>query len=205
MRYLVILVKEPRPGRVKTRLGREIGMTAAAWWYRHNCGQLMRALAADPRWTCILSIANPGRGKLNPLFPPDLPLIAQGSGNLGDRMKLVFRSSPRGQVLIVGSDVVGMSRRLVAQAFDGLRTHDAVIGPAPDGGYWSIGLNITAGPLPAGLFEDVRWSGPHAMADTIESLGQLRISRAATLHDVDCAADLLACRLPPGTVARISR
>ncbi|MBL4807251.1 MAG: hypothetical protein JKY31_08175, partial [Rhodobacteraceae bacterium] len=50
------MLKEPRAGRVKTRLGRDIGMTSAAWWFRHQTRRLIRQLT-DPRWEIILSVA----------------------------------------------------------------------------------------------------------------------------------------------------
>ena len=55
-RTLVIMVKEPRPGRVKTRLGRDIGMVGAAWWFRHQTRSLIRRLR-DPRWQIVLAVA----------------------------------------------------------------------------------------------------------------------------------------------------
>ena len=51
------MVKEPRPGRVKTRLGRDIGLTTAAWWFRHQTRRLIRRLT-DPRWDLILAVEN---------------------------------------------------------------------------------------------------------------------------------------------------
>ena len=59
---LVVMVKEPHPGRVKTRLGRDIGLTASAWWFRHQVGALLRRLG-DPRWDTIIAVA-PGVGGL---------------------------------------------------------------------------------------------------------------------------------------------
>ncbi|MEO1293015.1 MAG: hypothetical protein AAFV62_09325, partial [Pseudomonadota bacterium] len=56
-RRLVIFVKEPVAGRVKTRLGRGIGMAPAAWWFRHQSRHLIRTLSADPRWETILAVA----------------------------------------------------------------------------------------------------------------------------------------------------
>ena len=77
----------------------------------------------------------------------------------------------------------------MAQAFEALGRADAVLGPATDGGYWLVGLRRT-GAAPATLFRGVRWSSPHALADTEASMPGLRVARAATLSDVDEAADL---------------
>ena len=53
---LIVMVKEPRPGRVKTRLGRDLGMVGAAWWFRHQTRRLLRRLE-DPRWQLVLAVA----------------------------------------------------------------------------------------------------------------------------------------------------
>ncbi len=55
-RTLVIMLKEPRAGRVKTRLGKDIGMVGAVWWFRHQVSGLLRRIE-DPRWTVVLAVA----------------------------------------------------------------------------------------------------------------------------------------------------
>lgn len=185
---LVVMVKEPRPGRVKTRLGREIGMVEAAWWFRRQTARLLRRLE-DPRWELVLAVTPDAEGMESRIWPAHLPRIAQGAGNLGDRMGWIFRSLPPGPVCIIGADIPGIERDHIARAFRALGGSDAVVGPAPDGGYWLIGLKRTR-PAPPSLFEGVRWSGPHAMADTLATLSTDRIAMIDTLADVDTAADL---------------
>ncbi len=182
---LAIMVKAPVAGRSKTRLGREIGMVPAAWWTRHQLSRLARSLA-DPRWTTVLAVA-PDAAVFHAGLPA-LPRIAQGQGDLGDRMARVFRRFP-GPVLIVGADIPGITRRHVAAGFAALGSHDAVLGPAPDGGYWAIGLK-RGRRLPSGLFDGVRWSSADARADTLATLKRQRVAFLAWLHDVDTAADL---------------
>ena len=185
---LVVMVKEPRPGRVKTRLGRSIGMVGAAWWFRRQTTRLLRHLT-DPRWDLILAVSPDREGMASRVWPESLPRIPQGPGDLGDRMGRVFRSLPPGPVCIIGADIPGIEKRHIAKAFQALGGHDAVLGPAPDGGYWLIGLKRSTPPS-ARLFQNVRWSTCHAMADTIATLGTDRIALIDTLRDVDEAADL---------------
>lgn len=179
------MVKLPVAGRSKTRLGRDIGMVPAAWWARHQLVRLARSLP-DPRWRTVLAVA-PDAAVASAALPA-LPRLAQGTGTLGDRMARVFLACP-GPTLIVGADIPGLTRAHVAAGFAALGSHDAVLGPAPDGGYWAIGLKRTR-PLPPRLFDGVRWSTPHARTDTIATLAGLRIALLAPLHDVDTAADL---------------
>lgn len=183
---LVLMVKEPRPGRVKTRLGREIGMIDAAWWFRRQTRVLIRRLH-DPRWDLVLAVAPDAEGLTSRVWPPGLPRVPQGGGDLGHRMGRVLRSLPPGPVLICGADIPGMDRPAIAAGFAALGRAPAVLGPAPDGGYWCVGLRRTAA-VPARLFANVRWSTPHALADTARALpGAARIR---PLRDVDIAADL---------------
>lgn len=91
-RRLVVMVKEPRAGRVKTRLGRDIGMVGAAWWMRHQLRSVLRQLR-DPRWELWLAVA-PDGALHSRAFPADLPRVAQGPGDLGDRMGRVLRGRP---------------------------------------------------------------------------------------------------------------
>jgi rSAM/selenodomain-associated transferase 1 len=190
-RQLVVMLKEPRPGRVKTRLGAEIGMVPAAWWFRHQVAGLLRRLE-DPRWRLILAVSPDREGRASRVWPLHLPRVPQGRGDLGDRMGRLLRRLPRGPVCIVGGDIPGLDKRHVARAFHLLSGHDAVFGPAPDGGYWLVGMKRVA-PPPATLFRDVRWSTPHALQDSIASLPGCRVALADRLSDVDTASDL-----PPG-------
>lgn len=187
-RQLIIMLKEPRPGRVKTRLGREIGMVDAAWWFRHQCRDLIRRLE-DPRWHLCLAVSPDSEGSASRIWPRHLPRLPQGQGDLGDRMGRLFRSAPPGPVVIVGADIPGIRKHHIYRAFAALGRNDAVLGPAPDGGYWMIGLRRTSR-TPATIFRSVRWSTPDACADTLRGLGHLRVALTDCLTDVDRATDL---------------
>ena len=186
-RRLVVMVKAPRPGRVKTRLGRQIGMVPAAWWMRHQTTRLLRRLR-DPRWDIWLAVA-PDTRLRDAAWPADLSRVPQGSGDLGDRMGRLLRNLPPGPVCIIGSDIPGITRRHIARAFAALGPAEAVFGPAPDGGFWLVGMKRIARP-PATLFRDVRWSSEHALSDTLATLPGLRVAMVDELNDVDEAADL---------------
>lgn len=188
---LVIMAKEPRAGRVKTRLGHEIGMVRAAWWYRHRLSALAREVQS-PLWQTVIAVA-PDSAVASPALP-EVPRVGQGRGDLGARMARLFRTLPPGPVVIIGSDIPGISRGYIRFAFQELGRHDAVLGPAPDGGYWGIGLRrIQRGPK--GILRSVRWSSRHALNDTLATMPNLRIAMLPVLADVDDASDL----------ARISR
>lgn len=186
-RTLVIMVKEPRPGRVKTRLGRDMGMVGAAWWFRHQTRRLIRRLE-DPRWRVVLAVAPDAEGAVSRVWPAHLPRWLQGTGSLGDRMGRIFRGLPPGPVIIIGADIPGIAPEHIWRAFRALGPAPSVIGPAPDGGYWLIGLRRGAA-VPATLFADVRWSTADARADTLRTLPQ-PCALIDSLADVDEVSDL---------------
>lgn len=188
-RHLVIFAREPRLGAVKRRLARDVGAHKALAFYRGQLFSLMRRLGGDPRWTPWLAVT-PDRAAGKPgLWPPGFRLIGQGRGDLGARMARVFRTLPPGPVVIVGSDIPGVTPAHIAEAFAALARAEAVIGPSTDGGYWLIGLRRRAAP-PPGLFRNVRWSGPYAYADTRATLPRsFRVARLAELDDVDDGRD----------------
>lgn len=193
-RRLVVMVKEPQPGRVKTRLGRDIGMVEAARWFRHQALDLL-ARIDDPRWQTIVAVSPDVAGMKSRVWPAHLPRLAQGRGDLGARMSGVFDRLPRGPVAIIGADIPDISRAHIADAFRSLGRHDAVFGPASDGGYWLIGLKRTA-PPPPGFLRNVRWSSAHALADSVVSLGGDRsIGYLDQLDDVDTGKDLARVNL----------
>ena len=181
------MVKQPRPGRVKTRLARDIGTVEAARWYRAQTAALLRRLD-DPRWRLVLAVTPDAEVAVSRVWPAHLPRLAQGRGDLGARMRRCLWAVP-GPALLIGSDIPGLSARHVAQGFAALRRADWAMGPAIDGGFWGIGRAARCHP-PPGLFAGVRWSSSHAAADTRVTLGSDRVAVLATLADVDAACDL---------------
>jgi uncharacterized protein len=182
---LIIMVKEPRLGWVKTRLGREIGAVAATGFYRSVTANLIRRLAHDPRWHTVLAVA-PDSALASPVWPPHIDRLSQGQGDIGERMARQLGRDRGGPTVLVGSDIPGIYASHIAQGFALLRRNQVIFGPAEDGGFWLIGVNTRA-PL-AGLFNGVRWSSPHALADTLKNASSLCVGFAATLADVDDAA-----------------
>lgn len=168
-------------------------MVNALWWYRHQLGSLVRRVGHDPRWKTVLAVS-PDKTMTDPkCWPSGLALWPQGDGNLGDRLERVFRISPVGPILVIGTDIPDVAPRHIERAFRELGHQDAVLGPSTDGGFWAIGLRRLQS-TPKGLFPGVRWSTSHALEDTWDALGsQLspdRIGYVDSLADVDTADDL---------------
>ncbi|MEP4195450.1 MAG: TIGR04282 family arsenosugar biosynthesis glycosyltransferase [Aliishimia sp.] len=183
------MAKEPRPGHVKTRLGKDIGVIPATWWFRHQVNSVLRHLR-DPRWELVLAVAPDHKGLLSRFFPADLSRVPQGRGDLGERMTRQLR---QGTVCLIGADIPDVRRTHIAKAFTSLGRHDAVFGPACDGGFWLVGHTARRA-LPQGVFKDARWSSKYALADSVASLPDHRIGYVDVLDDVDTGEDLRMTR-----------
>lgn len=187
-RWLVVMLKEPRPGRVKTRLGREIGHVAATWWFRHQTARLLRRVQ-DPRWHVVLAVTPDHAGMASRVWPGHLPRLPQGGGDLGARMVRMMRNLPPGPVCVIGGDIPGIVPPRIWEAFRALGKSETVFGPAEDGGYWLVGTSTRARHA-TGLLEGVRWSTEHALSDSLNSLRGRSVTLVSVLGDVDSATDL---------------
>jgi rSAM/selenodomain-associated transferase 1 len=185
-RHLVVFLRAPRLGRVKSRLAAGIGALAALRFYRLATAQLLQRVSRDRRWRCHVWIT-PDRAARHPPWRAAAQWQGQGSGDLGRRMARVFRVLPPGPAVIIGSDIPAIRPAHIAAAFSALGTHQAVFGPATDGGYWLVGLRRRPR-VPDRLFERVRWSSEHALADTRAGLPrEMSVALLETLEDVDDA------------------
>jgi len=185
--HLIIFAKDPRLGCVKTRLGHDIGMVDAWVFYRRCLIDTTRRMAADPRWCTWLALT-PDGAERPPQVPSNVALMHQGGGGLGTRMRNAMVDFPPGPTIIIGTDIPGIQRSGIAHAFHQLGNSDTVFGPATDGGYWLVGCRRR--PRIPHMFDDVRWSTEHALADTLANVDKGGFSRQIlnVLEDVDDAA-----------------
>ncbi len=189
---LLVFVKEPSPGLVKTRLAEAIGAKAAAELYRLLAEEVRRNTAplADEYRRLWFFTPPEARPAMDAWLAGET-LIVQIPGDLGARMAAALAEAFRRgaeRVLLIGTDVLGLSRALLSEAFASLRDHDLVLGPAHDGGYYLVGLNR---PQP-GLFTGIAWSTPSVLGATVERASALGLGvRLLTpLADLDTLEDL---------------
>ncbi|MXP65129.1 glycosyltransferase [Roseomonas sp. M0104] len=189
---VLIFARAPRLGAVKRRLARGIGAMAALRFYRTQLAAVAREVARDGRWDVHLATTPPGA---RACWPMRLPCVPQGQGDLGARLDRTTRAH-RGRVVVIGSDIPGITAGDIRAAFRALGRADAVFGPAEDGGYWLVGLSAQR---PCRPFREVRWSTEHALADTLANFVGRRVALLRTLRDVDTAEDLaaIAATAPP--------
>ena len=187
---LVIFVKEPRLGRVKTRLARDIGHLNAWRFYKRTVSALIGRVGFG-NWNTVICISPDGyKGTF---FDKRLKVIPQGGGNLGQRMQRVFDNvgskNKNGPLVLIGGDIPGIKKHHIRRAFKTLGNNDIIFGPATDGGYWLVGMRRRRARISP--FEAVRWSSNHALSDTIANIDPMhRIGFTDMLSDVDTVRDL---------------
>jgi uncharacterized protein len=181
---VIVFARAPRLGTVKRRLAKDIGDRAALRFHTATLLRLLRSLQRERRFHTVLALTPDGA---TDLLPVGVTRIAQGSGDVGQRMDTACRRFRHGNVAVIGSDIPDANAADLRDAFRALGTHDAVFGPAEDGGYWLVAL----GPRrPAQPFVNARWSTQYALADTLQNFRGRRVALLRTLRDVDTAGDL---------------
>jgi rSAM/selenodomain-associated transferase 2/rSAM/selenodomain-associated transferase 1 len=190
---VAILAKAPVPGLAKTRLIPALGVAGAARAQRQFALQTLGTARHAATGAVTLWCAPDASHRFFRAVRDHHGVLcrAQPVGDLGQRMQAAmaqhFDQTPRQALLIVGTDCPVLAPAHLQQAADALRTHDAVLIPAEDGGYVLIGL---ARPLP-GVFTDMVWSTPRVLADTRQRLraAGARWLELGALWDVDEPAD----------------
>jgi len=193
---LIIFVKNPEKGKVKTRLAKDIGDDQALHVY-HRLLQYTKSISKPLNSEKLVYYSDfIDNNDLwdNMTFEKHL----QNGADLGERMQNAFAEAfARGQqrVLIIGSDCVELETYMIKEAFAVLENNDVVIGPAKDGGYYLLGMRKF---YPT-LFENKPWSSEDLLMDTIIDLKKLNAPYylLKTLSDIDHVEDLaLMSKLP---------
>ena len=191
---LLVFVKAPRPGAVKTRLAAVLGDEAAAGLYRAIAGEEIRRTAprAGEYDRVFFFAPEDARPDIERWLPGETLEPQQGI-DLGQRMSRAFTSAfdaGARRVAIIGTDVPAAGREHVMEALRSLDDHDVVLGPTHDGGYYLLALDR---PRPA-LFQSIPWSTPSVLPATAERAGVLGLSvrMLDPLRDIDTFDDLRA-------------
>jgi rSAM/selenodomain-associated transferase 1 len=182
---LIIFVKAPRPGQVKTRLASSIGAEAAAEAYQLLAESLFQNLAeltdVELRFT-----PRDAHDEIRPWLREDWTPAPQCRGELGNRLQDAFRSAFAdgcNKIAIIGSDCPDVTAEDIREAWARLDSRDLVLGPATDGGYWLVALKKPC----ARLFQNISWSTDRVLAQTIAAGTEagLKIDCLRRLTDVD--------------------
>lgn len=192
-RCLVMMAKYPEPGQVKTRLATDVGVEHACELYRHFILDLLHNLSSEA-WSLRLALY-PWEKKeaMVTVVGGEILQIPQRGNDLGERMEHVFReifAAGFQDVVLIGSDAPDLLAEFITEAFDALTNHDAVIGPASDGGYYLVGFRRAA--FRENLFMQVPWSAPDTFSEQLKRFRDcaLQFYILPTWRDIDTLADL---------------
>ncbi len=191
---IVLFVKYPEKGVVKTRLVPDLGEDDALGLYRCFVSDTLDNLTTGSRPVRI-SFYPPDRERLIGEWLGDYPSFPQRGDDLGERMMstfLHFFSEGFSRVVILGSDIPDLPMTVIEEAFDSLGDHDAVIGPASDGGYYLLGL--TREGFRPDLFRGMPWGTAAVFGLTMEVFRRegIMVHSLPEWRDVDTPDDLRA-------------
>jgi hypothetical protein len=191
MKRLGMFARYWEPGRVKTRLISELGVSAAADLHRRSVQTLAWRFRAvgDVRTICVTP-SNRVDG-LREAIPREWSVEPQADGDLGRRLHAFFSPRVAGgtdPIVVIGSDSPTLPLASIERAFRELQDNPVVLGPADDGGYYLIGLRGLVPPL----FDDLPWGTDRVLEITRRRLDEVGIAYALLepWYDVDRPADL---------------
>lgn len=190
---LIVFVRKPELGKVKTRLAATVGNDVALDIYKELLQHTFNIVKSTPVTKFIYYV--------NKIEKDDLwnaegfVKRLQSDNDLGSKMKDAFSevlNEGYKKAVIIGSDCMDLTTAIIVQAFDLLETKDTVIGPAKDGGYYLLGMKN----LFSFIFKDKNWSTSSVYNDTVIDMEANGISFGVLplLNDVDTEDDWLSSK-----------
>ena len=186
---LIVFIKNPVEGEVKTRLGASIGSANALLVYKklltHTRDVASKGNSDKQLWYSSMI------DRRDSWSSEEFDKKLQSGVDLGERMSAAFREGFEAgykKVVIIGSDCADLAPHHIEHAFAELEINDAVIGPSKDGGYYLLGLTDHRDVL----FRDIEWSTPEVYEATTELFNRLGMSfsELEILNDIDTIEDL---------------
>lgn len=196
---LIIFTRYPEPGTTKTRMIPVLGAEGAADLQRQMTGHLISNLKKlIDRCSSAVEIRFEGGSEklMQDWLGPSFSYRRQGIGDIGRRMSAALANAFQegyASVVIIGSDIPDIASDIVQQAFKRLHHDDLVLGPAGDGGFYLIGIQLAAWHQGcAGLLEGISWGTDQVLSQTLDGAEKLGLGYALLdrLQDVDRPEDL---------------
>ena len=193
MNTLIIFIKYPQAGKVKTRLAKDVGESEAARIYSQMAKTIIEKTIDTANYNTIIFYDPPEKEQdvKEWINNKELNYLPQLGNTLGERISSAFKevySSGSNRALIIGSDCIDVDKGIINEAMDSLDSTDVILGPAEDGGYYLLGTN---GYFPQ-IFQDIDWSTDKVLQQTIQKIYKngLNYELLKTLKDIDTVDDL---------------
>ncbi len=199
--HVFVFAKNPEPGKVKTRLARDLGDRRAALVYRALGTHVIKGLKGGTYRMIVAYAPAEAWQPVREWLGTGVELVPQVEGDLGERMAAAVRHgvAAGGRVCLIGSDAPDVDRAVAHEAFGALDDVDLVLGPARDGGYYLIAMNEAY----TQLFAGIEWSTDSVLDDTLRIAHEMGLSvhLLAELADVDTVDSLPDAFMPPEEMA----
>jgi rSAM/selenodomain-associated transferase 1 len=192
---VLLFIKAPLKGQVKSRLAAAIGEEKALELYKCFILDIVQTLHKSG-YSFRICYSPPDAGAMIPAWiGQEYPSMPQKGDDLGARMENAFIrifSEGFSSAVLIGSDLPDLPAAIIREAFDALTKSDAVIGPAADGGYYLIGFNKAV--FSPRIFRGIQWSTDRVFEETMKRCleGSLRTYMLPEWSDVDTIGDLRA-------------
>jgi len=184
---IMVFVRNPELGRVKTRLAKSVGDQAALETYKTLSKHTFKIISEIDSDKLIFYS---DKIQDNDVWTAtNCKKQIQTKGNLGQKMLAAFQygfSLGYQKILIIGSDLYSLRPKHIESAFEQLENYDVVIGPALDGGYYLLGLNFI---IPK-IFKQKQWSTSSVLKETLSDLKEFNVNLLEPLNDIDTYEDL---------------
>lgn len=184
---IMVFVRNPELGRVKTRMAKSIGDQAALEIYKilsKHTSKIISEIDSDQLIFYSDKIQD------NDIWTAtNCKKQIQTKGDLGQKMLAAFQygfSLGYQKIIIIGSDLYSLRPKHIESAFEQLENYDVVIGPALDGGYYLLGLNFI---IPK-IFKQKQWSTSSVLKETLSDLKEFNVNLLEPLNDIDTYEDL---------------
>ncbi len=191
---ILLFMKAPRPGNVKTRIAKSIGNKKAARLYRNFVMDIISMVETCKKQVIIFYHPEDGKNEIENLLGKNHIYFSQTGDNLGKRMQKAFEKAFDMGVkkgVLMGTDIPDLPSEIIESAFNYLDSKKSVIGPAFDGGYYLIGFRQNF--FSASVFENIPWSTPKVFEKTLSKMKTLQIEPYILpgWRDMDSMDDLL--------------
>jgi rSAM/selenodomain-associated transferase 1 len=188
---LIIFVKEPIRGNVKTRLGSHLSQLECVRLYKNFLKyaiDLARGIKCSDKIIAYDSCGK--RPDYLRKIAPDFKFYMQKGRDLGERMSNAFIdfTSDNTKTVLIGSDSPGLPKNYINKAFSELASNDLVLGPTYDGGYYLIGMKDNC----EEIFRGIKWSSSAVFEETLKKAKKMKKKTAVlnTWYDIDTTEDL---------------
>lgn len=190
---ILLFIKAPVKGEVKTRLAAALGDDAALDLYRRFVLDILDTLDRTGIPVSICYSPSDSGNSVARWLGPGRHYQPQEGADVGERMQNAFQQAFSGgatRAVLIGSDIPDLPAQVLSDAMAGLLTHDAVIGPALDGGYYLVGFRSDTF-LP-GIFRGIEWSTDTVLTGTLAVFARegRAVLRLPPWRDVDTLEDL---------------